>query len=134
MLDVLDSLTERERNILSLRFGLKDGYSRTLEEVGKQFKVTREQIRQIEAKALRKIRHPTRYEEGSEQTSALERKIFLHRNGQTYGPYSQSSVERFLLENLASPQDWAIFKGEKEWVRLEDLQQPRPVALRSLGL
>ena len=60
ILDVLDSLTDRERNVLSLRFGLKDGYSRTLEEVGRQFKVTRERIRQIEAKALRKMRHPTR--------------------------------------------------------------------------
>ena len=58
--DVLDSLTERERRVLSLRFGLADGYSRTLEEVGRQFKVTRERIRQIEAKALRKMRHPTR--------------------------------------------------------------------------
>jgi RNA polymerase primary sigma factor len=58
--DVLDSLTERERKVLSLRFGLADGYSRTLEEVGRQFKVTRERIRQIEAKALRKMRHPTR--------------------------------------------------------------------------
>jgi RNA polymerase primary sigma factor len=60
IIDVLDSLTERERNVLSLRFGLQDGYSRTLEEVGRQFKVTRERIRQIEAKALRKMRHPTR--------------------------------------------------------------------------
>lgn len=60
IIDVLDSLTERERKVLSLRFGLVDGYSRTLEEVGKQFKVTRERIRQIEAKALRKMRHPTR--------------------------------------------------------------------------
>ena len=58
--DVLGSLTERERKVLELRFGLIDGYSRTLEEVGKQFKVTRERIRQIEAKALRKMRHPTR--------------------------------------------------------------------------
>jgi RNA polymerase primary sigma factor len=58
--DVLASLTERERKVLELRFGLGDGYSRTLEEVGKQFKVTRERIRQIEAKALRKMRHPTR--------------------------------------------------------------------------
>ncbi|MGA2543327.1 MAG: RNA polymerase sigma factor RpoD [Verrucomicrobiota bacterium] len=58
--DVLASLTERERMVLELRFGLGDGYSRTLEEVGKQFKVTRERIRQIEAKALRKMRHPTR--------------------------------------------------------------------------
>ena len=57
---VLNSLTERERKILRLRFGLQDGYARTLEEVGKQFKVTRERIRQIEAKALRKLRHPTR--------------------------------------------------------------------------
>ena len=57
---VLATLTERERKILELRFGLIDGYSRTLEEVGKQYKVTRERIRQIEAKALRKLRHPTR--------------------------------------------------------------------------
>jgi RNA polymerase primary sigma factor len=58
--NVLSSLTERERKVLELRFGLGDGYSRTLEEVGKQFRVTRERIRQIEAKALRKMRHPTR--------------------------------------------------------------------------
>jgi RNA polymerase primary sigma factor len=58
--DVLDTLTERERAVLEQRFGLVDGYSRTLEEVGRQFKVTRERIRQIEAKALRKMRHPTR--------------------------------------------------------------------------
>jgi RNA polymerase primary sigma factor len=58
--DVLSSLTERERKVLELRFGLVDGYARTLEEVGKQYKVTRERIRQIEAKALRKMRHPTR--------------------------------------------------------------------------
>ncbi|MEC5126307.1 RNA polymerase sigma factor RpoD [Verrucomicrobiales bacterium BCK34] len=58
--DVLDTLTEREREVLEQRFGLVDGYSRTLEEVGKQFQVTRERIRQIEAKALRKMRHPTR--------------------------------------------------------------------------
>jgi len=58
--DVLASLTERERKIVELRFGLVDGYERTLEEIGKQYKVTRERIRQIEAKALRKLRHPTR--------------------------------------------------------------------------
>jgi RNA polymerase primary sigma factor len=58
--DVSSSLTERERKILELRFGLTDGYARTLEEIGKQFKVTRERIRQIEAKGLRKLRHPTR--------------------------------------------------------------------------
>jgi RNA polymerase primary sigma factor len=58
--DVLSSLTERERKIVELRFGLVDGYERTLEEIGKQYKVTRERIRQIEAKALRKLRHPTR--------------------------------------------------------------------------
>ena len=58
--DVLHTLTEREQEVLTLRFGLHDGYSRTLEEVGRKFNVTRERIRQIEAKALRKMRHPTR--------------------------------------------------------------------------
>jgi RNA polymerase primary sigma factor len=58
--EVLTTLADRERQVLDYRFGLTDGYSRTLEEVGKQFNVTRERIRQIEAKALRKLRHPTR--------------------------------------------------------------------------
>jgi RNA polymerase primary sigma factor len=57
---VLASLNDREQKVLELRFGLGDGYARTLEEVGRQFQVTRERIRQIEAKALRKMRHPTR--------------------------------------------------------------------------
>ena len=58
--EVLDTLTDRVKKVLSLRFGLEDGRGRTLEEVGKEFNVTRERIRQIEAKALRKLRHPTR--------------------------------------------------------------------------
>ena len=57
---VLGQLSDRERNVLELRFGLEDGRARTLEEVGKAFGVTRERIRQIEAKALRKLRHPTK--------------------------------------------------------------------------
>lgn len=60
LVEVLDTLTEREEKVLRLRFGLDDGRARTLEEVGKDFNVTRERIRQIEAKALRKLRHPTR--------------------------------------------------------------------------
>jgi len=60
LIDVLDSLTPREQKVLRLRFGLDDGRARTLEEVGKEFEVTRERIRQIEAKALRKLRHPSR--------------------------------------------------------------------------
>ena len=60
LMEVLDTLTEREQKVLKLRFGLVDGRPRTLEEVGKEFNVTRERIRQIEAKALRKLRHPSR--------------------------------------------------------------------------
>jgi RNA polymerase primary sigma factor len=60
LVEVLSSLTEREQKVLRLRFGLDDGRNRTLEEVGKEFNVTRERIRQIEAKALRKLRHPSR--------------------------------------------------------------------------
>ena len=58
--EVLDTLTDRESRVLKLRFGLEDGRTRTLEEVGREFGVTRERIRQIEAKAIRKLRHPTR--------------------------------------------------------------------------
>ncbi len=58
--NALASLTDRERQVVRLRFGLQDGRARTLEEVGKEFNVTRERIRQIEAKALRKLRHPSR--------------------------------------------------------------------------
>ncbi len=57
---VLEGLTEREEKVLRMRFGLYDGRTRTLEEVGKEFNVTRERIRQIEAKALRKLKHPSR--------------------------------------------------------------------------
>lgn len=60
LVNALDTLTDRERKVIELRFGLIDGQARTLEEVGKEFKVTRERIRQIEAKALRKLRHPSR--------------------------------------------------------------------------
>lgn len=60
LLEVLDTLTPREQKVLKLRFGLEDGRARTLEEVGKRFEVTRERIRQIEAKALRKLKHPSR--------------------------------------------------------------------------
>ena len=60
LMSVLKSLTPREERVLTLRFGLEDGRARTLEELGKEFNVTRERIRQIEAKALRKLRHPSR--------------------------------------------------------------------------
>ena len=60
LFEVLDTLSSREARVLKLRYGLEDGRSRTLEEVGKEFNITRERIRQIEAKALRKLRHPSR--------------------------------------------------------------------------
>ena len=60
LLSVLNSLTPREEKVLRLRYGVDDGRPRTLEEVGREFNVTRERIRQIEAKALRKLRHPSR--------------------------------------------------------------------------
>ena len=60
MAEILDALNERERKVLIMRFGLEDGVTRTLEDVGKEFNVTRERVRQIEAKALRKLRHPLR--------------------------------------------------------------------------
>ena len=60
LLEALEMLSEREQKVLRLRFGLDDGRARTLEEVGREFHVTRERIRQIEAKALRKLRHPSR--------------------------------------------------------------------------
>ena len=58
MSEILDDLPERERRVLSMRFGLEDGTSQTLEDVGKEFNITRERVRQIEARALRKLRHP----------------------------------------------------------------------------
>ena len=70
---MLDSLTGRERRVLQLRFGLEDGRARTLEEVGKEFNVTRERIRQIEAKALRKLRHPSRSAASSRTTWSRDR-------------------------------------------------------------
>ena len=73
--DLLSDLTERERKVLEMRFGLADGMERTLEEVGKRFNVTRERIRQIENKGLRKLRHPTRLRQlkGFEDHSTIER-------------------------------------------------------------
>ena len=75
--EVLHGLTERERRILELRYGLNDGSPRTLEEVGQQYEVTRERIRQIESKALRKLRHPTRRSklEGFLESTALPREL-----------------------------------------------------------
>jgi RNA polymerase primary sigma factor len=70
--DVLVTLSARERQVLEQRFGLVDGCTRTLEEVGRQFRVTRERIRQIEAKALRKMRHPTRIRQLSGFLGATE--------------------------------------------------------------
>jgi RNA polymerase primary sigma factor len=58
--EILGTLSDRERQVIDYRYGLTDGYPRTLEEVGRMFNVTRERIRQIEAKALRKLRHPSR--------------------------------------------------------------------------
>jgi RNA polymerase primary sigma factor len=74
MNEVLSTLTDRERTVLIERFGLLDGKPKTLEEVGVQFKVTRERVRQIEAKALRKMRHPTRSKQLQAFLEAVEGK------------------------------------------------------------
>ncbi len=86
--DVLCSLTERERQVLELRFGIGDGNARTLEEVGQQFHVTRERIRQIEAKALRKMRHPTRIKQlhGFLDVEQLDEILGLEPAFQSNGP------------------------------------------------
>jgi len=81
----LDTLDERERGVLQLRFGLEEGRSRTLEEVGREFSVTRERIRQIEAKALRKLRHPSR---------SRTLRDFLEGAPTVHAPYSLRDVER----------------------------------------
>ena len=82
--EVLSTLTDREQKVLRLRFGLDDGRARTLEEVGKEFNVTRERIRQIEAKALRKLRHPSRSQK-AEGLSGL-RWRFVYQTGYLHWP------------------------------------------------
>ena len=77
---VLNTLTERERDVLKLRFGLDDGYQRTLEEVGHIFKVTRERIRQIEAKALKKLKHPSRCAEAARLPGLISRRTRRERS------------------------------------------------------
>jgi RNA polymerase primary sigma factor len=79
LIDVLHTLTVREQKVLALRFGLNDGHARTLEEVGKIFNVTRERIRQIEAKALRKLRHPSRSKKLAPYLPENDGKDFSHR-------------------------------------------------------
>ena len=110
IIDVLDTLTERERRVLSLRFGLIDGYSRTLEEVGKQFKVTRERIRQIEAKALRKMRHPTRIRQlhgffDAEQIDNAQNLMKVAATTRTHGHGHYHLDPAHPLSGLKSPQD-----------------------------
>ena len=98
---VLDSLTPRERRVLQLRFGLEDGRSRTLEEVGRDFNVTRERIRQIEAKALRKLRHPSRSRKLSPLPS--RRAIVLDRLGRCRRPCVRCYVSGRLLTAWLGP-------------------------------
>ena len=81
LIEVLGTLTEREQKVLRLRFGLDDGRARTLEEVGKEFNVTRERIRQIEAKALRKLRHPSRSRKLRESCTAVQTPQSYCRHG-----------------------------------------------------
>ena len=83
-MEVLDTLTDREQKVLRLRFGLDDGRPRTLEEVGKEFNVTRERIRQIEAKALRKLAPPKQKQE-AEGLPGLMRQQFGHDYSPAFG-------------------------------------------------
>src|SRR3546814_5257164 len=76
VIDALDELNDREKAVVRLRFGLDDGQARTLEEVGKEFGVTRERIRQIESKTLAKLRHPHRSEEHTSELQSLMRSSY----------------------------------------------------------
>ena len=87
LVNALDTLTDRERKVIELRFGLIDGQARTLEEVGKEFKVTRERIRQIEAKALRKLRHPSRSRNSVYRPYRRRKDLCIRRGECDQGPH-----------------------------------------------
>ena len=91
-MDVLGTLTPREEKVLKLRFGIEDGRTRTLEEVGKEFNVTRERIRQIEAKALRKLRHPSRSKKLKDFLTSAALSIFPSIRAHAFGPPREPSA------------------------------------------
>ena len=103
--EVLDTLTEREQKVLRLRFGMNDGRARTLEEVGKEFDVTRERIRQIEAKALRKLRHPSRSRKLRDYLDKKKRRLWNYQK--TYQSCSLVTEVCCILERIT-----AIFSSD----------------------
>src|SRR5207247_1834385 len=120
--DVLETLTDRERQVLEQRFGLVDGYSRTLEEVGRQFQVTRERIRQIEAKALRKMRHPTRIRqlEGCLEASAMAAVVIgLAVVAHHPSPHTPSSSDLDIVAKI-DPQDYDVVADLDELIAWDE--------------
>ena len=121
--DVLDSLTERERRVLQLRFGLDGGRGRSLEEVGKEFHVTRERIRQIEEKALRKLQHPSR---SRKLKDYLENEhSHKHRANSSAEKFSTAKTGYYLIDREALPDDfWQNTDEDQETVaRLQSLEK-----------
>ena len=135
LMEVLDTLTPREEKVLRLRFGLDDGKARTLEEVGREFNVTRERIRQIEAKALRKLRHPSRSKKAqglfgigshphrwrTAAPASMPAPVALYGEGRLggYAPRNTGGTPAFFIGKPGSRRQTGPYIRQKKWESLE---------------